>query len=153
MGRLTKEDLEQMNKTYFQSLDQETLVKVACNLLELGIDLVERLEQNSRNSSRPPSSDNPYDKKKKGDTTQKGSDNAQEDEEKSSSQDEQNNNLAQSQGLKRSPGRQPGSKGFGRSVIPVYEEIIPHYPNNCSACDAGLTISQGQRSVYGILRI
>ncbi|MCI4625765.1 MAG: transposase, partial [Candidatus Magnetoovum sp. WYHC-5] len=43
MGRLTKEDLAQMNEAYFESLDHERLVKVASNLLNLGINLIERL--------------------------------------------------------------------------------------------------------------
>ena len=60
MARLNKDDLAQMNKHYFQSLEKERLVEVAANLHQLAVEQWERLEQNSRNSSRPPSSDNPY---------------------------------------------------------------------------------------------
>ncbi len=35
-------------------------MEVATNLHQLAVEQWERLEQNSRNSSRPPSSDNPY---------------------------------------------------------------------------------------------
>ena len=54
MVRLTKEDLTQMNEAYFESLDHAKLVKVASNLFDLGINLMEQLKQNSCNSSKPP---------------------------------------------------------------------------------------------------
>ena len=60
MARLNKDDLAQMNKNYFQSLEKQRLVEVATNLHQLAVEQWEKLEQNSRNSSRPPSSDNPY---------------------------------------------------------------------------------------------
>ncbi|MBN3906135.1 MAG: hypothetical protein HWQ35_06100 [Nostoc sp. NMS1] len=57
MNRLSKEDLSQMNQNYFQSLDKEKLVEVAGNLHSLAVEQLEKLEQNSSNSSLPPSSD------------------------------------------------------------------------------------------------
>jgi len=60
---LDKEDLAQMDQEYFETLDHEILVKVACRLRETAVILLERLQQNSTNSSRPPSSDNPFRKK------------------------------------------------------------------------------------------
>ena len=62
MARLNKDDLVQINQDYFQSLEKQRLVEVAINLHQLAIEQWERLEQNSHNSSRPPSSDNPYQK-------------------------------------------------------------------------------------------
>lgn len=49
-----------MNRNYFQSLDKEKLVEVAGNLHAFAVEQLERLEQNSRNSSKPPSSDSPF---------------------------------------------------------------------------------------------
>ena len=60
MARLNKDDLVQMDKNYFQSLEKERLVEVAINLHQLAVEQWEKLEENSRNSSRPPSTDNPY---------------------------------------------------------------------------------------------
>lgn len=60
MNRLGKADLAQMNRDYFQSLDKEKLVEVAGNLHALAVEQLERLEQNTSNSSGPPSSDNLY---------------------------------------------------------------------------------------------
>jgi hypothetical protein len=70
MSLLKKEDIAQMNRNYFQSLEPEVLVEVACNLHELAVDQMERLEQNSKNSSRPPSSDSPYQKGAKKDSVE-----------------------------------------------------------------------------------
>ena len=49
MARLNKDDLAQMNKHYFQSLEKQRLVEVANNLHQLAVEQWERLEQNSRN--------------------------------------------------------------------------------------------------------
>jgi transposase len=57
MNRLSKEDLTQMSRDYFQSLDKQKLVEVAGNLHSLAVEQLEKLEQNSSNSSLPPSSD------------------------------------------------------------------------------------------------
>ena len=60
MAQLDKDDLKQMNRSYFQSLSQERLVEVADNLHKLATDLWEKQQQNSENSYQPPSLDNPY---------------------------------------------------------------------------------------------
>jgi len=52
MEKLTKDDLAQMNRGYFENLAPETLIDVACRLRDFCVDSVERLEQNSKNSSR-----------------------------------------------------------------------------------------------------
>ncbi len=62
MGMLTKENLAQMNRPYFEGLSYESLINAAYNLRNLAVTLAERLEQDSENSSNPPSSDNPYKK-------------------------------------------------------------------------------------------
>ncbi len=65
MAGLNKDELKQMNRSYFQSLSQERLVEVADNLHQLATELWEKQQQNSENSSQPPSKDNPYSAKKK----------------------------------------------------------------------------------------
>jgi transposase len=55
MAQLDKNDLAQMNEDYFKSLEKERLVEVAKNLHQLATDLWEKQQQNSENSSQPPS--------------------------------------------------------------------------------------------------
>jgi transposase len=49
MKRLSKEDLTQMNRDYFQSLDKQKLVEVPGNLHSLTVEQLEKLEPNSSN--------------------------------------------------------------------------------------------------------
>ena len=60
MARLSKEDLAQMNRDYFQSLEKEKLVEVADNLHLYAVEQWEKNNSDSSNSSQPPSSDNPF---------------------------------------------------------------------------------------------
>lgn len=113
MARLSKEDLAQMNREYFQSLEKERLVEVAANLHLYAVEQWSKINSDSSNTNQPPSLDNPFEKKKK--AAQKLQ--------------------AKIPQTKRKPGRQKGSKGFGRSQILKVDEIIPHYPNCCSACN------------------
>ena len=153
MEKLTKEDLAQMNRVYFEKLDQKTLIEAACRLLAFCVHLVERLEQDSKNSSKPPSSDNPYDKKNNKDSDSSDIDNEDSSEEKendakenSSDQDEN----SKSDGSKRSPGKQPGAKGFWRSEPPVPESTLPHRPESCVIC-GGTNLHESDRPYMGYL--
>jgi hypothetical protein len=152
MEHLTKDDLAQINRSYLQSLEKEIVIDVACKLREFSIALVERLEQNSSNSSRPPSSDNPYDKENKGNSDSK------DDDAKSSSADDKDNKTtekdastesSQSDDSNRSAGRQPGSQGFWRSETPVPERTIPHYPGNCVICGNDVDVPEGSPPYMG----
>lgn len=62
MTGLSKDDLAQMNRDYFQSLEKERLVEVADNLHRLAVEQWEKINSNSSNSSQPPSRDNPFQK-------------------------------------------------------------------------------------------
>jgi transposase len=152
MDHLTKNDLAQMDRAYFQNLENEVLIDVACKLRDFSVEVLERLEQNSTNSSKPPSSDNPYKKGKKGGTPSKD-DNAEnpkaevtEERHAESSEASENFQLGDS---KRSPGRQPGSQGFWRSETPVAESTIPHYPDECAVCGKKLEVSESSKPYMG----
>ena len=68
---------------------------------------IAQLQRNSKNSSKPPSSDNPQDKEEKS-KSEKGNDSG-----------------------KRNPGGQPGHKGTKRRLIPVEEvdNLLHYYPD------------------------
>ncbi|MDJ0719187.1 MAG: hypothetical protein QNJ54_34000 [Prochloraceae cyanobacterium] len=138
MAELDKDDLSQMNRSYFQSLSQERLVEVADNLHQLATELWEKQQQNSENSSQPPSKDNPYNSQ----TTKEESEKIEESESSPTQTDseklEQSVVPEKKQKSKKKPGKQPGGKGFGRSQTLKAEVIIPHYPHLCSACNRPL---------------
>lgn len=144
MTRLTKEDLAQMDRRYIQALEHERLVEVACNLRDLAVEQVERLEQNSTNSSRPPSSDSPYEQGAEKSAASK------EKKKQTPSVDNRDENdpgqasaataLPQPESAKRSPGKQVGAQGFWRSEPLIPTATVPHYPEHCLACNAPVQV-------------
>ncbi|QTA82301.1 Uncharacterized protein dnl_46750 [Desulfonema limicola] len=101
-----------MTLPYLKSLDHETLVDISFELRNVVIGLLERLEKNSKNSSNPPSSDNPYKKKPK-DKEPESSDNEDKKDGEESHPEKPNDSPRPEP--ERNPGRQPGSQGFWRS--------------------------------------
>jgi len=155
MAKLNKDDLGQMNKSYFQSLPKQRLVEVATNLHQLAVEQCERLEKNSSNSSRPPSTDNPYQKKnkKKEDEDVSSELNNQPEEEEAPQPENQTSaelrkKATKDSEQKRFPGKQLGARGFGRTKPLVVEEIIPHYPDHCTACNQKL-IAKNEKPYMG----
>ncbi|MBD2777605.1 IS66 family transposase [Iningainema tapete] len=156
MNRLSKDDLSQMNRDYFQSLDKEKLVEVAGNLHAFAVEQLERLEQNSSNSSRPPSSNSPfknetveleYEKPLKGNQDKNLTSAVDLETEKV---EEKQTQKSKAQGFgKRSPGKQPGARGMWRSTPLVPTITIPHYPEICAACNAQLTVTSDHKPYMG----
>lgn len=144
MTGLSKDDLAQMSRDYFQSLEKERLVEVADNLHRLAVEQWEKINSNSSNSSQPPSGDNPFEKPNS--SSSSTGDSSKGDSESTASFAK---NLVQQQQVKeskskRKPGRQKGSKGFGCSKPVSIAKTIPHYPNHCSACNQALRQSESK---------
>jgi len=145
MASLDKDDLAQMNEDYFKSLETERLVEVAKNLHQLATELWEKQQQNSRNSSKPPSTDNPYTSES---PTEK--DTPKPDSEPSPEETTENHFSGTESSEKKpsSPkkaGKQKGGQGFWREQPLKAEVIVPHYPHECAACNHPLTQSDVQR--------
>jgi hypothetical protein len=140
MARLSKSDLAQMGETYFESLEQKRLLEVAKNLYELAVEQLEKLEQTSQNSSRPPSSDSPYQSvQKKAEETKTRPEQKSEGGEIAPTSNSAETSTLPSKGFgKRKAGRQPGGKGHWRNQMLKAEETIPHHPESCTACNARL---------------
>ena len=156
MAGLNKDDLSQMNRSYFQSLSQERLVEVADNLHSLATDLWEKQQQNSENSSQPPSLDNPYSPKKKPEPEPEhpSSESESATVKTEQKQIDKSSGEPQKQKSQRKPGKQPGGKGFGRQQPLKAEVIIPHYPRACSACNHDLAESEATRYMgYYVLEL
>ncbi|BAZ38723.1 transposase IS66 [Calothrix sp. NIES-4101] len=152
MNRLSKEDLAQMNRDYFQSLDKQKLVEVAGNLHKLAVEQLEKLEQNSSNSSLPPSSDQFKSKEKSGlhqeeQTPHSESQTEPKQEDKVVSESREK---PKSKGFAlKKPGKQPGAKGIWRTAPLVPNQTISHYPKTCASCNSGLEIDQQAKPHMG----
>ena len=144
MAQLDQNDLAQMNEDYFKSLKKERLVEVAKNLHILATDLWEKQQQNSENSSQPPSLDSPYASKP---TTKESAQNLESETRLGQTEQKQIEELEQKSRKKspRKPGKQPGGQGFGRSQPLKAEVIVPHYPRVCNACNHDLAESEAIR--------
>jgi transposase len=156
MARLKKVDLEQMGETYFESLEPERLVQVAKNLYELAVEQLEKLEQTSRNSSRPPSSDSPYQSstaKSPVVPEQPAVSELQSEESVSESEEGVTDGEEKPKEKKgfavRKAGKQPGAKGQWRQEALKATATIAHYPENCSACNGNLASHQVDKPYMG----
>jgi IS1 family transposase len=164
MAHLRKADLEQMNEDYFRSLEPERLVAVAKNLHELAVEQLEKLEETSSTSSRPPSSDSPYQSTKakeadevkpRGEGEESRSESATESlvqavaEPKEAAPEQSETTKAEKGFGRRQAGKQPGAKGKWRSQPLHAERLIPHYPEQCAACSAPLRLEQRDEKPHG----
>jgi transposase len=154
MAQLDKNDLVQMNDDYFKSLEKERLVEVAKNLHILATDLWEKQQQNSGNSSQPPSLDNPYISKQKQEPKNLSSEFESATVKTQQKQIDSSVVQENQQTSSRKPGKQLGGKGFGRKQPLKAEVIIPHHPNVCSSCNQDLTESKAHRYMgYYVLEL
>ena len=131
-------------------------MEVAGNLHALAVEQLERLEQNSTNSSKPPSSDNPFVQE----TVEKNSgktDLANQEKKPTASEqletqkiEENQKQKSKAQGFgKKLPGKQPGARGMWRTTPLVPKITIPHYPENCAACNAQLRFTSDNKPYMG----
>jgi transposase len=152
MNRLSKEDLAQMNRDYFQSLDKQKLVEVAGNLHTLAVEQLEKLEQNSSNSSLPPSSDQFKSPEKErlqlveetGCETSKTEPVGEEPEIL-----EESGKLKSKRFEKKKPGKQKGAKGIWRTTPLVPSQTISHHPETCASCNSTLEINTSAKPYMG----
>jgi transposase len=147
---LNDHDLLQIDETYLRSLEHEELIRVGIRLLKDLKEARERLNQNPDNSSRPPSSREPWviakleeaedeiDKEIDfDDGLLKGAkdidDEVRDQEEK---EEPEKKPPSPTQGPKA--GKQKGAKGFGRTQkLAVTGEVI-HRAQECAACERQL---------------
>lgn len=153
MAPATRDDLARMNRAYLENLDRESLVDVACRLRDLAVSLAERLDQDSSNSSRPPSSDSPFcsPSQVSPEAQREASVSAEQPATQGDAGSESGASAGSSgseatpasskspagpaQGPRRA-GKQPGAKGFWRSAPLVASATQPHHPQACEKCAA-----------------
>jgi transposase len=146
---LTDHDLLQIDDLYIKSLEHEKLQEVALRLVKDLKEARERLNQTPDNSSRPPSTMEPWfndsseDKEEKQDDKEKPVDIDELDllSNKKESDDLADNDKPDEKPEKRPsgskggrPGKPKGAPGFGRTQkLPVTGEVI-HKGTECAAC-------------------
>lgn len=139
MKKITPKDLAQINKESLGSLTKEEVINFTLRLKDQCIELYERLNKNSRNSSKPPSSDNPFQKGNE-DLTDSDLENEEiaPEEEIPGPGNDANEDNKNGKTEKRRPGKQPGAQGFWRSETPEPNDTQNHCSEKCAICEQPL---------------
>jgi transposase len=156
--RLSDHDLLQLTEEELLELPEEVLRRLSIKLLYDLKEARERLKQTSRNSSRPPSSDLPWDKAggepSNAQQSQEPSECSEVDEhpldndkasktkpEKAQDTIDEAQQTVDSENAasdKRKAGKQPGAPGYGREQKIAITGEEHHYPAGCACCDREL---------------
>ena len=118
MPRRFDRDLKDVQRTELAAMSREELEAWGWRQHELARELANRLGADSRTSSRPPSSDDPY----------RGDDG------KPPAAPPGKTGMADEKKTARPAGKRPGSKGFWRSQRIVTSAEVPHAPKVCAVC-------------------
>ncbi|MBT8420275.1 MAG: IS66 family transposase [Gammaproteobacteria bacterium] len=143
---LSEYSLRQLDAAYIRSLPEDACQELAVRLLVDLKTLHERLNQNSGNSSKPPSSELPWATGKMADgqgveapEVQKTDDS--EAERESVPDSEQKITVSETQApkdkslpMKPNPGKQPGTPGFGRTQKLPITNTVHHHALCCDGC-------------------
>jgi transposase len=153
--QLSRHDLSQLDEASLGRLSEVQLRALSEKLLADLKAAYERLDQNSRNSSRPPSSEPPWHGKPE-EENEEGTDQNGEageeqgrqdrDKEKPSSAGEHGKSESGTeQKQPRRPGQQPGAPGHGRTQSLPIDQEEHHHPAQCAVCGAVLCEGSADR--------
>ena len=139
------DDLKALTPADLARLSHEDLLATACELLALTRAQNARLSEDSRTSSRPPSSDDPYRREER---RQKGEPGGSADETAASPDNDagEPKGPAEPTGARR-PGKPLGAKGFWRSQPILVSGEHEHAPPTCEACGQNLEAQASRRKV------
>ena len=121
--KLRPGDLRNLNRARFEKLSSAKLVEMCVNLHALAVEQAERLSGNSSNSSKPPSSDNPY---RRNPLIDAGNG--------VSGVSTKPSDAPASDSPRRSAGHQMGAPGKWRSSPLIATEKVDHLPLCCASC-------------------
>jgi transposase len=160
--KLSDYDLRQIDEERINKLSETAVKNLSITLLNDLKEARERLNQNSKNSSIPPSSEAPWDKASTYEDEEKDDESSDDIEaldraipadkqaltsechaeeidtpsrSEASSETETAPATTQAAPTPRKPGKQPGAQGFGREQKITVHQHEPHYPDQCALCN------------------
>lgn len=168
---LKEHELLQIDEAYIRRLQAEDPEALAVLSLHLADDLKEawdRMNQNASNSSRPPGSETPWasfdtDEDDSSDASPQDKSSADDESSAAGSSDgtasdhetagdtsasstDNDRSSSDSPDGPRSPGRQPGSPGFGRTQVLAVTQEEQHFCRSCSGC--GLALEPALQQIW-----
>ncbi|GAC1591271.1 MAG: IS66-like element ISRhru2 family transposase [Sphingomicrobium sp.] len=132
-------DLAGMNRAFFETLDGAGRLELLCRLHAMTVELSERVQRSSANSSRPPSSDGPF----------KGVPLPGLGQPASEPTPMPGPRASTPSAPRRKAGKQPGAKGIWRCEALTPERTQNHYPERCTGCGAALELWFAQKGQSG----
>ena len=164
--QLSRHDLSQLDEAYLEGLGEERLRTLSVKLLADLKAAHERLDQNSRNSSRPPSSEVPWEGRQADESSTSAADQDEEDKPGEPPEDRGaqevctpvedgepetgESNVAEAQ---RRAGQRPGAPGHGRTQSLPIDQECHHHPTACAICGGALTAANAERTYSACLVI
>jgi transposase len=133
MAPLRADLLSAMDREKLKALSRDELEELAWQLIEVARSLASRAQENSTNSSRPPSSDDPYQRSERRAKGRRAGKREGGDDGGASSAEPTE---------KRPAGKRPGMPGFWRRQPVVVSGTVDHDPPACTACGAALSAAQ-----------
>ncbi len=156
---LRKHDLLQMNDEWLKKLPAERLVEVSKRLLDDVKELHDRLNQNPDNSSRPPTSQAPWerasdaevgqDSPSETDTVEAAEGETESEEATEETAKSEVKSPSEPKAAKKKAGKQLGSQGFGRSQKLTVTAPCEHRPENGAACGLALAADAKAQAYTG----
>lgn len=157
--QLSRHDLSQLDEAYLSGLGEERLRVLSVKLLADLKAAHERLEQNSRNSSRPPSSEAPWEGGQAEEARSRAADHNEEDNSTAPADDEDGQEAstpgkdgeqeaAESSVPEpvRRAGQRPGAPGHGRTQSLPIDHQCHHHPDACAVCGGTLSAANAERT-------
>jgi len=161
--QLSRYDLSQLDESYLARLPEEQLRSLSAKLLADLKAAHERLDQNPSNSSRPPSSRDPWQSEDRGDAPNKAEQPRGEEEDSDTGRDKEAQKAQKDTGAdqgqcgesvqQRRAGQRPGAPGHGRVQQVPIEQTHHHHPEICAGCGAALSVADSARAYAGYLVI
>ena len=147
--------LKQINRAYLSNLKEDELLGLSIKMLHDLKEAREQLNQNSSNSSKPPSSRPQWEKtssagpeRSSSDSEDKTTDALAAPDKSIVTTDENHEEVTapthpepqevKKAAVRRKPGKQVGAPGYGRTWCPPISVTINHQATHCAACEAAL---------------
>jgi len=147
MPRLNLQELTDCERADLAALSRKELEDLAWRFHELARSLANRLGEDSTNSSRPPSSDDPYRRDQRGEPAASDPERKNGDGDKDGGAGAAAAGKGEQKKVSQPPGKRPGTPGHWRRLPIVVTGIVEHAPLVCAACGAALQAAHKGRQV------
>ena len=134
--------LKDIKRADLSAMSRAELEELTWDLHELARSLTNRAGEDSRTSSRPPSSDNPYRRDSKSEQSSDRSD--RDDNTGGDGGSAPGGNVSGGNPGPKRAGKRPGTKGFWRRLPIMVSGEILHAPNSCDSCHAAFGSAASQ---------